>query len=76
MENNNDSVELKSNSKRACIKVDLAILTLDPCLRKKVYDYHSSDRDQIRRVYQQKGPSQLANHIFSQTQFTKNMASF
>jgi hypothetical protein len=51
---NNDSIELQSNSKRARIEVDLANLTTGPCLRKKIYDYHPSDRDKIRRAYLQK----------------------
>jgi hypothetical protein len=54
MENNNDSIELQSNSKRACVKVDLANLPIDPCLRKKISDYHINDRDQIQRTYLQK----------------------
>jgi hypothetical protein len=32
---NNDSIELQSNSKRARIEVDLANLPTDPCLQKK-----------------------------------------
>jgi len=51
---NNDSIMLQSNSKRACIKVDLANLPTDSFLRKKIYDYHSSDRYNIRRAYLQK----------------------
>jgi hypothetical protein len=76
MENNNDSIELQSNSKRARVEVDLANLPQDPCLRKKVSDYHSSDRDQIRRAYLQKGPYQPLNHDFSTNTIWKNMASF
>jgi hypothetical protein len=34
MDNNNDSTELQSNSKQACVEVDLANLPLDPCFRK------------------------------------------
>jgi hypothetical protein len=54
MENNNDSIELQSNSKRARVEVDLANLPIDPCLRKKISDYHINDRDQIQRTYLQK----------------------
>jgi hypothetical protein len=35
VENNNDSIELQSNYKRASVKVDLAGLPLNPCLIKK-----------------------------------------
>jgi hypothetical protein len=51
---NNDSIELQLNSKQARIEIDLANLTVDPCLRKKISDYHPSDRDKIRRAYLQK----------------------
>jgi hypothetical protein len=37
-------IELQSNSKQARIKVDLINLPTDLCLRKKIADYHSSDR--------------------------------
>jgi hypothetical protein len=37
MENNNYSIELQSNYKRARIKVNLANLPLDHCLRKKKF---------------------------------------
>ena len=50
----NDSIDLQSNSKRARIEVDLANLPGDPCFRKKMCNYHPSDRDQIRRAYLQK----------------------
>ncbi len=54
MENNKHSIELQSNYKWA-VKVDLAGLPLDPCLRKKKsLGLHSSDRDQIWRAYIQK----------------------
>jgi hypothetical protein len=44
---NNDSIELQSNFKRTRIDVDLSNLPLDSCLRKKIPDYHTNDRDQI-----------------------------
>lgn len=64
---NNDSIELQSNSKRARIEVNLANLTADPCLKKKISDYHLSDRDKIRRVhiYKKKKPCQPFEHSFS-----------
>jgi hypothetical protein len=68
---NNDSIELQSNSKRARIEVDLANLSTNPGLRKKIYDYHPSDRDKIRRAYLQKKPYQPFEHNFPQTQFGK-----
>jgi hypothetical protein len=76
---NNDSIKLQSNSKRAHIEVDLANLPTDPFLRKKIYDYHHpSDRDNIQRAYLQKkknkkkkGSCQPFSHNFPQTQFGK-----
>jgi hypothetical protein len=47
MENNINSIELQSNSKRARVEVDLANQPSNPRLRKKVSDYHLSDIDQI-----------------------------
>jgi hypothetical protein len=47
-------IELQSNSKRARIEINLANLPTDHCLRKKIYDYHPSDRDNIRKTYLQK----------------------
>jgi hypothetical protein len=68
---NNDSIKLQSNSKRARIEVDLTNLPTDPCLRKKISDYHPSDRDKIRRAYLQKRNCQPFEHNFPQTQFEK-----
>jgi len=68
---NNDSIELQSSSKWARIKVDLANLPTDHCLRKKIYDYHPSDRDNIWKAYLQEGPCQPFEHNFPQTQFGK-----
>jgi hypothetical protein len=73
---NNDSIELQSNSKRARIEVDLANLAADPCLRKKISDYHPNDRDKIRRAYLQKKPCQPFEHNFPQTQFGKTWRRF
>jgi hypothetical protein len=72
----NDSIELQSNSKRARIEVDLANLPIDPGLRKKIYDYHPSDRDKIRRAYLQKKHCQPFEHNFPQTQFEKTWRRF
>jgi hypothetical protein len=33
------------------VSVDLANLPANSCLRKKIYDYHPSDSDKIRRAY-------------------------
>jgi hypothetical protein len=70
MENNNDFIKLQSNSKQARVKVDLANMPIDHCLRKK-NDYYANDRDQIRKVYLQKIRCQSVNHDFSKTQFEK-----
>jgi hypothetical protein len=72
----NDSIELKSNFKRAHIEVNLATMPTDPGLRKKISDYHPSDRDKIRRAYLQKKPCQPFEHNFSQTQFEKTWRRF
>jgi hypothetical protein len=63
----NDYIELQSKSKRARIDVNSVNLSVDHCLRKKAYDYHLSDTDQIRRAYLQNGHCQHINHNFSQT---------
>jgi hypothetical protein len=47
MKKNNDSIELESNSKQPHVEIDLTNLPGDPSLRKKMCDYHPSDRDQI-----------------------------
>ena len=47
MDDNNDSIVVKSKSKQARIEVDLANLPLDPSLRKIIFDYHTNDRDKI-----------------------------
>jgi hypothetical protein len=73
---NNDSIELQSNSKRVRIEVDLANLSTDHFLRKKNYDYHLNDRDNIRRAYLQKGSRQPFDHNFPQTQFEKTWRRF
>jgi hypothetical protein len=73
---NNESIELQSNSKQARIEVDLANLPTDHCLRKKNFDYHSSDRDNIRKAYLQKRVCPPFNHNFSQTQFGKTRRCF
>jgi hypothetical protein len=72
----NDSIELQSNSKRARIEVDLANLSTDLGLRKKIFDYHPSDKDKIRRAYLQKKHCQPVEHNFPQTQFEKTWRRF
>ena len=70
--NNNNSIELQSNSKQAYVEVDLANLPIDHCLRKKSYEYHINDKDQIRRTHLQKKkkiPFQPVKHDFSNTKF-------
>jgi len=57
----NDSIELQSNSKRARFEVDLANLPTNPGLRKKISDYHPSDRDKIRRAHLQKKKKKKKN---------------
>jgi hypothetical protein len=51
---NNDSIELQSNSKRARIVINLTNLSTDHCLKKKLINYHPSDIDNIHRTYLQK----------------------
>jgi hypothetical protein len=47
---NNESIEVQSNFKRVRIEIDLINLSSDPCLRKKIFDYHPSDRDKVRII--------------------------
>jgi hypothetical protein len=47
---NNESIEVQSNFKRVRIEIDLINLPSDPCLRKKIFDYHPSDRDKVRII--------------------------
>ena len=76
MKKNTDSIKLQSNSKRSRVKVDLANLPKDSCLRKKIYDYHPSDRDQIRRAYLQIGACQPFKHDFPKKEIGKTMRCF
>ena len=76
MKKNNDSIKLQSNSKRPSVEVDLANLPRDPCLRKKICDYHPSDRDQIQRAYQQIGAYQSFEHDFSKKEIEKIIRRF
>jgi hypothetical protein len=71
MDKNNVFIELQSNFKRAHIETDLANLHVNSCLRKKIFDYHSSDIDKIRKAYLQKRLCQPINRGFIQTQFRK-----
>jgi hypothetical protein len=37
MENNNNFIEIQSNTKRICVRVNLANLSVDHCLRKQFW---------------------------------------
>jgi hypothetical protein len=76
MKKNNDFIELESNFKRPRIEVDLANLHGNLSLRKKVCDYHPSDRDQIRIAFLQKRACQPFNHDFPRKEFGKTMRRF
>jgi hypothetical protein len=41
-----------------------------------MFDYHPSDRNQIRRAFLQKGPCQPFNHDFLRKEFGKTMRRF
>lgn len=57
------------HSKYTRLEIDLDSLPTDPGLRKKISDYHPNDRDEIRRVYLQRGPCQPRGHKFPQKKF-------
>jgi hypothetical protein len=69
----NDYIELQSNSKRARIDVNSVNFPVVPRLRKKAYDYHPNDTDQIRRAYLQNGHCQQIKHNFPQIQFENTL---
>ena len=71
MENLDHNNESGSNPKQTCIEVDVANLPMDLGLRIKISNYHSNERDQIRRRYLQNKACQLVNHDFPQSQFGK-----
>jgi hypothetical protein len=76
IEKNNDSINLQSNSKQPRVKVNLANLPGDPYFIKKMYDYHPSDRDQIRKAYIQKGACQPFDEDFLIKKFSTTMRRF
>lgn len=47
--------------------IELKELPLDPFDRKKILDYHSNQRDEIRRTYLIRGPCQPRDHDFIPT---------
>jgi hypothetical protein len=67
---------LQLNFKWARAKVDLTNLPANPCLKKKNFDYHFNDRDQIQRTYLQKRLCQPTDNDLPKTQLWKNMSSF
>ena len=76
MKKNIDSIELESNSKLPRVELDLTNLLGNSSLRKKMCDYHPSDRNQIRRAFLQKGPCQPFNDDFPRKEFGKTMRHF
>jgi hypothetical protein len=76
---NNDSIEVQSNSKRARIEVDLVDLPNDPCFRKKkfmitILVIETTFEEHIYK--KKKKPYQPFKHNFSQTQFGKTWRRF
>ena len=63
-----------SSSKQIC--VDLNNLPSDPGLREKISSYYPNDQDNIRRVYLQKGPCQIAPYNLPQTEIGRVMRRF
>ncbi|XP_028955524.1 uncharacterized protein [Malus domestica] len=56
--------ENDKSSKHACVEINLEDLPVDPGLRTRIWDYHPNVREQVRRVYIQKGPFQPRDHDF------------
>lgn len=54
MKNYDHNSESKSSPKQTHIETNFATLPINPSLRKKNYDYHPNESDQIRRHYLQK----------------------
>ena len=71
MENPYRNNKSRSNPKQIRIEVDVANLPTNPGLRIKISDYHSNERDQIRRHYLQNKYCQPIDHDFPQSQFSK-----
>uniref|UniRef100_A0A5B7BMF7 TTF-type domain-containing protein n=1 Tax=Davidia involucrata TaxID=16924 RepID=A0A5B7BMF7_DAVIN len=63
-------------SKQSRIEINLENLPADPGLRIKILNYHTNDRDEIRRAYFQKGPCQPREHNFPQRKFGKALRRF
>ena len=53
-----------SSSKQDRVEINLVDLPSDPGLLPRITDYHPNDRDQVRKVYAQRGPRQPKEHIF------------
>jgi hypothetical protein len=62
--------------KKGFLEVDLKNLPADPGERKQISCYHPNDRDEIRRVYLQRGPCQPKEHNFPQRQFGSSSRKF
>ncbi|XP_071712419.1 uncharacterized protein [Rutidosis leptorrhynchoides] len=55
----------KSNSTPSMLKkIDINNLPWDPADRKNILDYDPNQRDEIRRIYLQRGPTQPRGHLF------------
>ena len=76
MENPDHNNKSRSNPKQIRIEVDVANLPTNPGLRIKISDYHSNERDQIRRHYLQNKYCQPIDHDFPQSQFGKTKRQF
>ena len=76
MKKNNDFIQLESNCKWPHVEVDLANLPENPSLRKKMCDYHPSDKDQIWRAFLQKWACQPFDHDFPRKKFGTTMCRF
>ncbi|XP_038679226.1 zinc finger MYM-type protein 1-like isoform X2 [Tripterygium wilfordii] len=66
----------KSAMKQSRVEIDLTNLPADPGHRLPIWSYNANDRDQVRRAYLLKGPTQPESHDFPQTEFVDVLRRF
>lgn len=55
--------------RKTCVEIDLSGLPTDPGLRPWISDYNVNIRDQVGKVYMQKGPCQPRDLNFHHKEF-------
>jgi hypothetical protein len=65
-----------SSSKQDRVEINLADLPSDPSLRPRITDYHTNDRDQVRRAYAQMKARQPKEHNFPYKPYGANNRRF